>query len=153
MIREFALEPDALATWESFRYFIEKFGVPQGRLIAEFPGKWRRLVIEAAQRVAKPVEFQRIVERLKQVGDHVLLSRSRPGGDSTRPWLERALAEHEREPFDGIIACTNPDSVPWVLLQSDVDEQNARFGVPRQIEVERRAARLVACAEFMLRHT
>src|SRR5437016_7948565 len=105
MIKEFALEPDALATWENFRYFIEKFGVPHGRLIAEFPGKWRRMVINAAQRVAKPVEFQRIVERLKQVGDHVLLSRGRPGGDGTRPWLQRALVEHAREPFAGIIAC------------------------------------------------
>jgi len=153
MIKEFALEPEALASWENFRYFIEKFGVPQGRLIAEFPGKWRKMVIEAAQRVAKPVEFARIVERLKQVGDHVLLSRGRPGGDGTRTWLERALTEHEREPFDGIIACANPNASPHVLVQSELDDQDQRFRVTRQIEVVRSAAALVACANFMLRHT
>ena len=153
MIKEFALEPDVLATWESFRYFIEKFGVPHGRLIAEFPGKWRRMVIEAAQRVAKPIEFQRIVERLRQVSDHVLLSRGRPGGDGTLPWLDRALAEHAREPFDGIIASANPAAVPYVILQSDVEDGHALFSAPRQIEVERTAVRLVGCAEFMLRHT
>lgn len=153
MIKEFALEPDVLATWESFRYFIEKFGVPQGRLIADFPGAWRRMVIEAAQKVAKPVEFQRIVERLRQVGHQVLLSRGRPGGDGNLPWLVRALAENAREPFDGIIARTNPAAAPQVILDSDVEDGHACFAVARQIEVERTAVRLVGCAEFMLRHT
>ncbi len=153
MIKEFALEPEVLATWESFRYFIEKFGVPQGRLIAQFPGKWRRMVIEAAQRAAKPVEFMRIVERLRQVGDHVLLSQGRPGGDGTLPWLDRALAEHAREPFDGIIANANPAAIPHVILASEVEDGHARFTVPRQIVVRRTSMDLIGCANFMLLHT
>lgn len=153
MIKEFAIEPEILATWENFRYFIEKFGVPQGRLIAEFPGKWRRMVFEAAKKVAGPVELKRIVEKLTQVRDHVLLSRGRPGGDGTLPWLERALAENAREPFDGIIASANPTAAPNVILQSEVEDGHARFRVPRQIEVQRTSTGLVGCAEFMLRHT
>ena len=153
MIKEFALEPEVLATWESFIYFIEKFGVPQGRLIAQFPGKWRRMVIEAAQKVAQPVEFQRIIEKLKQVSDHVVLSRGRPGGDGSLPWLDRALAEHAREPFDGIIASANPAAIPHVILRSEVEDGNVLFSAPRQIVVQRKSADLVGCAEVMLRNT
>lgn len=153
MIKEFALDPAAIATWENFRYFTEKFGVPQGRLIAEFPGKWKRMVIEAAQRSAKPVEFTRIVERLRQVSDKVLLASGRPGGDAAKCWLDRAVEEHARLPFAAVIALENPSSHPGVLLQSDVNEDLQRFRADRQIEIQRTAKDLVGCIELLLRHS
>ena len=150
MIKEFALDPEVLATWENFRYFTEKFGVPKGRLIAEFPGKWRRLVYEAAQRTAKPVELARIVEKLKQVSSYILLRRGRPGGDPNLPWLNNALAEHARDPFYGIIAMDNARAHPDVLAQIEVDDGAPRFRVATQIEIERTAPSLVACAAVLL---
>jgi hypothetical protein len=152
MIKEFALDPEVLATWENFRYFVEKFGVSKGRLIAEFPRRWRRLVYEAAQRRAKPVELARIVEKLKHVSDHVLLRSGRPGGDGTRPWLDRALAEHARERFSAIIAMENPAAHPDVLAQTDVHDHEPRFHVATQIEIQRTARSLTACAEVLLRN-
>ena len=50
MLKEFALEPEALASWESFRYLIEKFGVSKGRVISRFPKQWKRLVYERQHR-------------------------------------------------------------------------------------------------------
>lgn len=154
MIKEFALEPEALASWESFRYFIEKFGVAHGRVISRFPKDWKRLVYEAAQKVlGGTTQLSKLEVRLKAIDDDVLFSTGRSGGDRSKTWLERALLEHAREPFAGIIACANPNALPHVLLQSEIDDQDDRFSVPRQIEVTRNAAQLVACAEFMLRHT
>ena len=33
MLKEFALEPEAIATWASFKDLIEKFGVSKGCLL------------------------------------------------------------------------------------------------------------------------
>lgn len=153
MIKEFALEPEAIATWESFRYFIEKFGVSRGRVISRFPKQWKRLVYEAAQKALGGTKQLSLIEiRLNSLGNDVLFPTGRPGGDAAQPWLARALAEHAREPFDGIIACANPDRHPQILLHADVDEEDARFRASPQIEVERTAIKLVGCAGFLLRY-
>lgn len=154
MIKEFALEPGVLATWESFRYYIEKFGVSQGRVISRFPKDWKRLVYEAAQKVLKGTkQLAQLEVRLKAIGDDILLNSGRPGGDATKTWLERAIAENARQPFAGIIASSNPGLLPYVLLHGELDDQDARFRVPTQLEVQRTAVGLVGCAELILRHT
>jgi hypothetical protein len=111
------------------------------------------MVIEAARQSAKPVEFTRIVERLRQVSDRVLLASGRPGGDGTKCWLDRAVAEHAREPFAAVIALENPCGHPGVLLQADVDENSKYFRTDRQIEIQRTANDLVGCIERLLRHS
>jgi hypothetical protein len=46
MIKEFALEPDAITTsYRDFCYFAEKFGVKNGRVISEFPRSWLRHIL------------------------------------------------------------------------------------------------------------
>ena len=67
MLKEFALEPEAIATWASFKDFIDKFGVSKGRVIAAFPRKWRQAVLRAAQAKARDVERARIEEKLRRL--------------------------------------------------------------------------------------
>jgi hypothetical protein len=154
VLKEFALEPEALASWESFRYLIEKFGVSHGRVISRFPKQWKRLVYEAAQKaLSGTAQLSRIEVKLNALGDDVVFPTARPGGDGSKPWIERALVEHAREPFAGIIARANPRNQAHVLLHSDVDEQDPRFHSSSQMEIERTAANLVGCASFLLRHT
>jgi hypothetical protein len=152
MIKEFALDPDALSTWPNFRYFIEKFGIGQGRLIAQFPKNWKRLVYEAASRASRDVDLKRIEERLSQLGPDVLFRKGRPGGNPASSWLARAIVEHASDPFAGIIAAANPDSHRDVLLQADVHEGEPRFHVHRQLQIPRTAASVVACADVLLRY-
>lgn len=154
MLKEFALEPEALASWESFRYLVEKFGVSQGRVISRFPKQWKRLVYEAAQKALSGTsQLSKIEVKLNALGDDVVFPTARPGGDGSKPWIERALVEHAREPFAGIIARANPRNQAHVLLHSDLDEQDPRFHSSSQMEIERTAANLVGCATFLLRHT
>ena len=100
MIKEFALEPDVLATsFRDFSYFIEKFGVGQGRVISRFPKHWKRLVYEAAQASLRGTkELNRIEVRLRNITDDVLIASKRPNGDGAQPWLTRAMSEHGRQP-------------------------------------------------------
>jgi hypothetical protein len=154
VLKEFALEPEALASWESFRYLIEKFGVSHGRVISRFPKQWKRLVYEAARKaLSGTAQLSRIEVRLDALGDDVVFPTARPGGDVRKPWIERALVEHAREPFAGVIARANPGNQMHVLLHSEVDEQDVRFHSSSQMEIERTAANLVGCASLLLRHT
>ena len=149
MLKEFALEPEAIATWASFKDFIDKFGVSKGRVIAAFPRKWRQAVLRAAQAKARDVERARIEEKLRRLEGLVLFDRGRPSGDGAVPWLDRALVEHGRLPFDGIIvqARQKPHSV--VLTTDEVDDDPPLFHAIGQKHIQRTAEEIVDCVALL----
>ena len=152
MIKEFALEPDVLATsFRDFSYFIEKFGVAQGRVISRFPKDWKKMVYQAAQASLRGTrELSRIEVRLKEIKDDVLIESRRPGGDGTHPWLTRALAEHARLPFSGIIARDNPTAHPEVMISADLDDVDPRFQASGQEHITRTSNEIVECVSLLL---
>jgi len=149
MLKEFALEPEAIATWANFKDFIDKFGVSNGRVIAAFPRKWRQAVFRAAQAQAQDKELLRIVEKLNRVERLVLLDRSRPSGDGALPWLDRALLEHGRLPFDGIIAQARQSPHPAVLTTDEVDDDPPLFRAIGQKHIQRTADEIVDCVALL----
>lgn len=152
MIKEFALEPDVLAaSFRDFSYFIEKFGVGQGRVISRFPKHWKRLVYEAAQASLRgSKELSRIEIRLQAITDDVLIASKRPSGDGAQPWLTRAMSEHGRQPFAAIIAHENPSAHTEVLVAADLDDLDARFQATGQRHITRTAAEIVGCVDLLL---
>jgi len=152
MIKEFALEPDVLATsFRDFSYFIEKFGVAQGRVISRFPKDWKRMVYQAAQAsLGGTRELSRIEIRLKEIKDDVLIESRRPSGEGTQPWLTRALAEHTRLPFSGIIARENQTAHPEVMISADLDDNDPRFQASGQEHINRTSNEIVECVSLLL---
>ncbi len=152
MIKEFALEPDVLATsFRDFSYFIEKFGVAQGRVISRFPKDWKKMVYQAAQAsLGGTRELSRIEIRLKEIKDDVLIESRRPGGDGTQPWLTRALVEHTRLPFSGIIARENQTAHPEVMISADLDDVDPRFQASGQGHINRTSNEIVDCVGILL---
>lgn len=152
MIKEFALEPDVLATsFRDFSYLIEKFGVAQGRVISRFPKDWKKMVYQAARASLHGTgELSRIEVRLDRIKDDVLIKSRRPGGDGTQPWLTRALAEHDRLPFSGIIARENPATYPDVMLAADLDDVDPRFQASGQGHINRTSSEIVECVSLLL---
>lgn len=152
MIKEFALEPEAItASYRDFCYFTEKFGVSQGRVISEFPKKWRRMVCDSAQRThGGKVELTKIIERLKSFKGDIVFDSARPGGDGNKEWIERALDEHGRQPFAAIIARENPTAHAEVLVAADLDDSDLRFQAGGQRHITRTAAEIVDCVGLLL---
>lgn len=70
MIHEYALEPALLNNWRDFRYFTEKFGFSEGRLISRYPRRWKKMVIESLSETG--LNRTKIVERLKKLDDRML---------------------------------------------------------------------------------
>jgi len=152
MIKEFALDPDVLAaSFRDFSYFIEKFGVSQGRVISRFPKNWKKMVYEAAQSSLQGTkELSRIEIKLKNITDDVLIASKRPNGDASQPWLTRAISEYERQPFSAIIARENPTAHAEVLVATELDDSEVRFQATGQRHITRTAAEIVDCVGLLL---
>ena len=63
MLKEYALQPELLSSWSVCRDLFEKYGYGRGRVIARYPRRWERMVLDALN-VCMPVEKLKIVERL-----------------------------------------------------------------------------------------
>jgi hypothetical protein len=151
MIKEFALDPEVLATsFHDFRYFIEKFGVAQGRVISRFPKTWKRMVYEAAEANLPDTDLKRLQIRLTDIKDGVLLDSRRSGGDGTQSWLTRALVEHADTPFYGIISRDNPTKHPDVMISADLDDADLRFQASGQRHINRTSSEIVDCVGLLL---
>ena len=150
MIKEFAVEPEAIV--ESalrFQYVIEKFSISDGRVISQFPTKWKSLVYQAAHaKHSGKAELTSIVEQLKSLPNNALISRSRPAGAGE--WLDIVKAEHLRQPFDWVLT-----KHPLEIEQSvHLDEWNA--GHPslknqRQQRIARTAEEMARVCSPLLR--
>lgn len=153
MFKEIAVDPTAVAT--SFRdlsYVVEKFGIPEGRLIARFPKHWRRLVYQAAEARHKgTVELSRIQERLRRIDESAFISRNRPGEGCDADWLGAAIAEHGRLPFDGVIASTQRPET-FVVKLDELDGGHPFLATTRQKHVKRRAAAMADVCGPILTH-
>lgn len=151
MIHEFALEPQLLASWESFRYLTEKFGVSQGRLISRYPKRWKGQVYEALAACGE-IERKRIEVKLQEI-DAKLISRFHEWNDGIE-WLANAEREHLQRPFRAIVARDNPRNDRFVLKGGELDEGMAEWHVDRSCRVPRDAisladklAPLLRCAQ------
>jgi len=149
MLHEFALEPAVLSTWDNFRYFIDRVGVEHGRLIAQFPKRWKRLVYEAMSEFRGTKRMAVVEERLRRLDPAI--ARSRRPYDASREWLDNAETQHNGEnPFQAIVARTNPRNHEAVLIAEEVSDDTPRWAVLREQKVPRRAADLAAAASRLI---
>lgn len=148
MIHEFAVDPEAIANWQNFRYVVENFGISQGRLISRFPSKWKRLVYEACEE-SPPLEKARIVEKLNGIEDK-LFSSGR-SYDGNQKWVPNAVTSHLEHPFRAIITTAEQAGLTGHLDVDSLNDENETWSVPRGGAVPRTAADMADAAEKLLR--
>lgn len=142
----FAVEPEAVNCWKNFRYLIEKFGFPNGVLIARYPKSWMRLVIDAcdANNVGD-VERLKIVEKLRQAKEDRMLNESFPFAGGS--WLENALQPAVVGKFDGLIL-RSEHQIEHSYCVDDIPEEV--FHDRRETRVPRDAKSLASAAGCLL---
>lgn len=137
MLNEFALDPEVISDWQSFRYFIENFGVSEGRLISRFPRDWKRLVYEAIDRnQPTPIKRLKFVEKLNSI-DNSLIRKSREY-DKEKDWLDNAVEQNQINPFHAIITKEEKVEAENLLLADDVAEENELWKTHTQKVIFRR---------------
>lgn len=145
MIHEYALEPElvgGLTERSAARYFAEKFGLGQPRLVSRYPKRWKALAWDAFQRThpGSSERQRKVVEELIQRLSEHMVRRGESTWEPRRSWLENAEKEHDRKPFRAIVAHANPRNREEVLIDQDLDERNsARWAAARGATVVRKA--------------
>ncbi len=152
MIHEYALEPELVATWTDRRvgrYFIEKFGLGQPRIVSRYPKNWKKLVMAAFQS-SNELERKRMEELLARLGESMVRRRDARWNPSTT-WLDNAENEHGRVPFHAILARSNPRGQAGVLVADEIDDSDTLWMVPLSCIVPRRAEQMAAAVASLLR--
>src|SRR5690242_11461190 len=83
VFHEYALEPAVLGTWQTVRYFLDAFGPWRGRFLAEYPGRWKRMVYEGL--ACPDVEKHKVIERLQRLDKRVFSPRRGAAYDPAQP--------------------------------------------------------------------
>lgn len=156
MIREFAVEPEVMETWQHFRELFHQFGVSQGRLISEFPSKWRKTLYELVSEREKkglidPTKAKSICDRIAAARDRFCGAQGR-SFDPALAWLANAESQHKARPFHVIIVSQEPRTGPnlGLLVAGDFDPEVQPWKVDKQIKLERSADAFETCASLML---
>jgi hypothetical protein len=153
MFAEFALQPEALATWPEFCFLVSQFGCKKGRLISRYPRRWTRLVREAAQEKAGETEFLRIVESLEDI-DRLLVRRVHEW-DAEKDWMSNAMVEHQKRPFHAIVGKDTPE-VEHLINVDSIDPLGSnspdRWAIELSPQIRRTAAEMGKCVGPLLLH-
>lgn len=146
MLVEYAVDPSVLGNWNDFRHLVSHFGQQHGRMISQFPKKWKALVYDAAAKNTE-IDRKRIEESLKNIDDKLFRqSREYDGG---KPWIRNAIACQLDHPFRAIIGEANPDELYYVLRIDELDEPDkccVLWHVHKECRVARNMNAMVICA-------
>jgi len=151
IFREYALDPTALDSWDVFKDITNRFGFEHGRLISRFPEKWEKEVLKACGDLGD-VEKKKIALRLRQFGRQKLVDFDR-AFNSKRTWLNNALEEHKRQPFQAIIADNSKAKRKDIISPTDVEETHPLIRIGRGGEIQRRAEDLAECCQLLLENS
>ena len=158
MLYTYAIEPEALASWDKCRIILNLMGFQHGRAIAAYPSRkrWKALVRAACRENGNlgDRDHRRILRKLEQSNGKLV--RSEVEYDyglepATERWIRNAIGRQTAESvFHAILATRNPTNHPDVVLDEDVDEPHNKFDVPREQPVLRQAWELAAHIETLV---
>ncbi|MBF0107185.1 MAG: hypothetical protein HQM16_17885 [Deltaproteobacteria bacterium] len=123
MYYEYALDPSLLSNWKDFRYFYEKFGWYNGRLISRYPKHWKKIVYESLNKGGlSDIQMTKMVEILQRGIDTKLVRRKDAQYLDQMEWVCNAKVEHEKRPFHAIITKSNLENCDHILCADEVNE-------------------------------
>lgn len=142
----FAIEPEAINNWHGLRYAVEKFGYSKGLLIARYPGKWERMVMDACKlNGVGDLDMARIVERLQAIKGDRLVRMGLPYGDGG--WLDNVGIEDVLNKLSAVLVRNQVVSDKFHRID---DAHENLFENRRDFRVKRNANALAKAAKYVL---
>ena len=153
MLKEFAVDPRVIASsFETCRYLFSQFGADKGRLISRFPKTWKKMAIDAADKLPDGYNKERVIEYLTDINNEWLtLIGSGRNCQNPDNWLESAITAHESQPFQAIL-CDYDNPNNQLIDGYRCNENHPLFAAPRIQKVKRKAQELAKIATLMLQN-
>jgi hypothetical protein len=148
VIKEFAIQPEIMATWTHFHSYFEDFGVGHGRLICLYPVTWKTKVHELAAALNRDIHAHSIRCKIS-AAKHKFILPVRHDYDARRgDW--QSNAEMSNVPFDAIIAKENPRKKVNVLVAGEFDKSQPPYSTKTQQDVQRTPVEMAKVASPLL---
>jgi hypothetical protein len=147
MVYEYAIDPTCLSDWHRLRFIADNVGVPKGRLVSEYPGSWRKTIMQVLSG-RLPVERSRLEVQYQRITPH-LISPHRPF-DPQRDWLSNAEEVYTSKPFRAIVSSENPRTLPFVLSIDGLDDTTELWKTSQNCPIRRKAKDMAATVCFLL---
>ena len=112
MIYEYALEPAVLTSWASndrdYAEFFREYGLGTPRIVSSFPkkkaSKLRSYLLQHSPQDAQSLTGQRYTEMVLKIVESIVVRDVQV--HNTAEWVEAAVVENRRAPFDVILSST-----------------------------------------------
>ena len=157
MFEEFAVDPELITEWEFFKELRDKFGIFQGRFIADYPHKgWKKVAAEMLEQRASGANPVRnhatIIEWLRSPGGSrdLRFARQQRPYHKSQPWIKNAAQQSDG--FHAILSDKETKAPNAIRMQETTclaDEP--LICVDTQPRVPRTDAELVEIAKPLLR--
>ncbi len=156
MIHEYAVDPDALSSFNEIWQALEQFGVAHGRVLVQCPKRWWGIVkknLQLAEGVLHPAEYKTLEERCFRLKDaKKIIFRKNLKFDGEKPFVEALVEEHRDRPFQAVIQLQPATKGPVpVLSRFQLHDSNALWKVRRGCAVQKTAEALANVAAPLLR--
>lgn len=152
MINEYALDPDKLCDWSTFRHVALGMGFANGRVISEFPKHWKRKAYERAKELNQNTRKKIETWLADCAGDFLVDNRKGFPYEPERGWFQNAYAEHERMPFHAIITDHSDNAEAPTMDIRQIGEDNSLWQVQKQMFVARNAREIGPLVGRLLRY-
>jgi hypothetical protein len=156
MHKEFAIEPGVIRSWARMQFLTHSIGWDKGRLLARFPPRWEKAILQAADDDSE-INRKRMIEKLKQWFDaKLIVDRIDLRWNDQETWLANAIAECERLghcAFAGIVVEAVSVSKDVVVAFDGLDEHQPPWQVARDANCARQPREMARVAEKLLRHS
>lgn len=153
MFKEIAIEPEVIARYEWFLAVYEKFGFDKGLLLADYPGTWRKMVMERARElvlegVNQDIKVSSMIKRLtSEKFKSCLFSNGRIPGDE-ESWLASAI--EQKPSFDLIVAFLHGEGASGIIPAEEFFWEDERLISKTQSRVLRTKESLIGASEKLL---
>ena len=156
MIHEYAVNPDALSSFNEIWQALEQFGVAHGRVVVQCPKTWWKTVkenLESAEDVLRPAEYKSLEERCFRLKEaKKIIRRKNLKYDGEKPFVEALAMEHADRPFRAVLQLERATKGPIpVLSRFDLHEGNPLWKVRRSQAVPKTADALADAVVPLLR--
>lgn len=151
MLKEFAVEPRAIETWNNFRLVVGGCGVDKGRVVADFPkNQWIRDVhaLVSTHPSNSEMQVKRAVEMLNNLKKALVrLGRTY---QEAKDWIDNAVDSDLEKPFAAIILNNAKVKHDRVLPVGEMSEADQLWRVDTNLRVNREANAIARCAQVLV---
>ena len=123
MIHEYAVDPDALLSFNEIWQALEQFGVAHGRMLVQCPKGWWGIVkknLDDAEKSLGPAEYKTLEERCFRLKEaRKIVRRKNLTYNGNKPFVEALADEHSLRPFRALLQLDPSVSTPFIVASND----------------------------------